>query len=70
MSRTNIPLPTPSAKVIPFARRPNVEPTANRDQRIREYLRSIYTDPTQPLETRVKAAIFSPWFGERWERRA
>ena len=61
MGQNNLPLPTPSDNVIPFKRKS--APRVN-DQRIGEYLRSIYTDPTQPLETRAKAAILSPWFGE------
>jgi len=67
MVQNKVPLGTPTAKVIPFRQRPKPEPNANRDQRIREYLRSIYNDPTQPLETRAKAAILSPWFGEQWD---
>jgi len=67
MAQNKVPLGTPTAKVLPFKRKPKPEPIANRDQRIREYLRSIYNDPTQPLKTRARAAILSPWFGEQWD---
>jgi hypothetical protein len=67
MVKNNLPLPTPSAKVIPFRRK--VTPREYSDQEIREYLRSIWSDPEQPLVKRAEAAILSPWFGEEWPRK-
>jgi hypothetical protein len=67
MVTNNLPLPTPTAKVIPFRRK--AIPEAVRDEKIREYLRSIWSDPDQPLVKRAEAAILSPWFGEEWPRK-
>jgi hypothetical protein len=58
-----VPLGTPSTNVIPFRKKANRRLS---DEWVREYLRSIYGDPMQPFERRVKAAMLSPWFGERW----
>jgi hypothetical protein len=53
--------------VIPFParrRRPGGEWSSKSNKEIRDALRSIYLDRSQPFKLRARAAIMAPYFGE------